>query len=374
MLAERLQLDLGRVTVEVVGPAPEAVTAASGRADLFVNASYASDVPSAAPRSMYVVHFPVVASEQPSRARRLLAGAGSRIAAGSGRCRHHRRRVDRRIDRRRRPAPAGRVVVRDGSVPPGVGRAPAGAVDDGRGRPRGAGRRPRHRAPRPLPAAPRRESCPWRCVVGGRVVARADVRAALVPARPVAGAADGPADRRRPPRAASAQSVLVAGGRGRLVDGRPPPRRGGGCGGSGRPGARLRGLAGQLTAPAGPRPPVPRHLPADRRELGVHPWLDRAAVGPRRRGALPAGAAAASGRQGAHRARRGALLRPRRRPQQAPARAGLGLRPPVAPGSAHRDDAQGWELHLVGGCEARGERYVERVRAAAEGLPVRART
>ena len=42
----------------------------------------------------------------------------------------------------------------------------------------------------------------------------------------------------------------------------------------------------------------------------------------------------------------------------------------VAPGSAHRDDAQGWELHLVGGCEARGERYVERVRAAAEGLPV----
>ena len=80
-LAERLQLDLSRVRLDVVGPAPEAVTAASADLDLFVNASYASDLPSAAAHSLYVVHFPVAATDRPGRARRLLAGAGRQMAA-----------------------------------------------------------------------------------------------------------------------------------------------------------------------------------------------------------------------------------------------------------------------------------------------------
>jgi glycosyltransferase involved in cell wall biosynthesis len=59
-LSERLQLDLGGVSVEAVGPGPEAVLRASARADLFVNASFGSDEPSAAPHSLYVTFFPTL--------------------------------------------------------------------------------------------------------------------------------------------------------------------------------------------------------------------------------------------------------------------------------------------------------------------------
>jgi glycosyltransferase involved in cell wall biosynthesis len=79
-LAERLQLDLSRVRVDVVGPSPEAVTGASGSVELFVNASYASDDLSAAPRSMYVVHFPALPPFNPGRGRRLAISAAARLA------------------------------------------------------------------------------------------------------------------------------------------------------------------------------------------------------------------------------------------------------------------------------------------------------
>src|SRR5690606_23687745 len=79
-LGERLQLDLGRTAVRAVGPAPEAVTAASSEADLFVNASYASDDRAAAPHNLYVVHFPALPPFDPPRARRLAISASARLA------------------------------------------------------------------------------------------------------------------------------------------------------------------------------------------------------------------------------------------------------------------------------------------------------
>ncbi|MPY95238.1 MAG: glycosyltransferase [Acidimicrobiia bacterium] len=79
-LGERLQLDLGRTTVRVVGPAPEAVTAASAQVDLFVNASYASDDRAAAAHNLYVVHFPALPPFDPPRARRLAISVSARLA------------------------------------------------------------------------------------------------------------------------------------------------------------------------------------------------------------------------------------------------------------------------------------------------------
>lgn len=83
-LGERLQLDLSRVEVAVIGPGPEAVTAASAAADVFVNASYASDDRSACPRSLYVVHFPALPPFHPGRSRRLAISGGARVAALAG--------------------------------------------------------------------------------------------------------------------------------------------------------------------------------------------------------------------------------------------------------------------------------------------------
>jgi glycosyltransferase involved in cell wall biosynthesis len=58
-VSERLWLDLSGVGVRVISASdPFAVTQASALYDLFVNVSYMSHNPSEAPRSIYVVHFP----------------------------------------------------------------------------------------------------------------------------------------------------------------------------------------------------------------------------------------------------------------------------------------------------------------------------
>ncbi len=57
-LGERLGLDLSGCTVRVVPHASAAITAASADADLFVNVSHRSREAPAAPKSLYVVHFP----------------------------------------------------------------------------------------------------------------------------------------------------------------------------------------------------------------------------------------------------------------------------------------------------------------------------
>lgn len=57
-LSERLALDLSGCTLRVVPHSSVAVTAASADVDLFVNVSHRSRDASAAPRSLYVVHFP----------------------------------------------------------------------------------------------------------------------------------------------------------------------------------------------------------------------------------------------------------------------------------------------------------------------------
>ena len=57
-LGERLALDLSGCTVRTVPHTSAAVTAASGEVELFVNVSHRSRDAAAAPRSLYVVHFP----------------------------------------------------------------------------------------------------------------------------------------------------------------------------------------------------------------------------------------------------------------------------------------------------------------------------
>ena len=79
-LGERLQLDLSRVAVRVVGPSPDEVSAASAAFDLFVNASYASDDRCLAPHGMYVVHFPALPPHRCGLKRRLAISAAARAA------------------------------------------------------------------------------------------------------------------------------------------------------------------------------------------------------------------------------------------------------------------------------------------------------
>ena len=57
-LGERLQLDLGRVSVRPIDRGQQAVEEASADVDLFVNASYTSTVVNRAEAGLYVVHFP----------------------------------------------------------------------------------------------------------------------------------------------------------------------------------------------------------------------------------------------------------------------------------------------------------------------------
>jgi glycosyltransferase involved in cell wall biosynthesis len=73
-LAERLQLDLAGITVQQLdSDVPGAVARASAEFELFVNASYVSDDANQARRGAYVVHFP---GPRPSRAHRAWARLG----------------------------------------------------------------------------------------------------------------------------------------------------------------------------------------------------------------------------------------------------------------------------------------------------------
>jgi glycosyltransferase involved in cell wall biosynthesis len=83
-LGERLQLDLGAVAVEVIGPSPEEITAAGGRYDLFVNASYSSDDRCRAPHGIYVVHFPTLPPFRAGPRRKAAIGAAARVARLTG--------------------------------------------------------------------------------------------------------------------------------------------------------------------------------------------------------------------------------------------------------------------------------------------------
>lgn len=346
-LSERLQLDLSGVTVEVVGPAPEAVTAASGRADVFVNASYASDIPSAAPRSMYVVHFPVTSTDEPSRARRLLADAGRRLDPGGG-----------------------GVVVRDGLHPrEWVGRLPV-RWTTGEAVLEVPGENPVTVLLGRLQPAVAGE-VQVEALVGGRVVARAEVA---------------PRSSRVDPWVTRLTVPPIGAGRHELrlrsrswspaeLDGSSSDDRRLGVAvvaiEAGARAARARGLAGQLSA-----------LPdRGRGFLDTYPLV-------------VANSAFTRDWIGRLWGRDAAILHPPVRPQprvaKEPIVLGVGRFFDPADGhnkrqlelvsafarlqaddSPHRDAARGWELHLVGGYGARGEDYVERVRAAAEGLPVR---
>lgn len=79
-LSERLQLDLSRVAVETIGPAPEEISGAGARFELFINASYGSDDRCLAPHGIYVVHFPTLPSFRVGPRRRVAISAAARMA------------------------------------------------------------------------------------------------------------------------------------------------------------------------------------------------------------------------------------------------------------------------------------------------------
>ena len=79
LVEERLALRLDGVGVELVPATPEAVTAASARADLFISASFTNTAKSSAPHSIYIVHFPTVPMLERSPVRRWIAQTGRRL-------------------------------------------------------------------------------------------------------------------------------------------------------------------------------------------------------------------------------------------------------------------------------------------------------
>jgi glycosyltransferase involved in cell wall biosynthesis len=94
-LAERLHIDLSRVSVRVIDDDGEGVTRASSDYELFVNVSYMSSDRAASPRSLYVVHFPASLDGHLPRQQRLIAKrtghllmTGSSMEWGTGF--HHR--------------------------------------------------------------------------------------------------------------------------------------------------------------------------------------------------------------------------------------------------------------------------------------------
>ena len=68
-LGVRLSLDLSRVRFEAVDLSPTAVEEASGRFDVFINASYGSLLSNRAPHGIYVVHFPTLGAPPPTLGR-----------------------------------------------------------------------------------------------------------------------------------------------------------------------------------------------------------------------------------------------------------------------------------------------------------------
>jgi glycosyltransferase involved in cell wall biosynthesis len=344
-LGMRLQLDLSRLRLRTVAQSPSAVEAASSSYDLFVNASYGSIDRCAAGRGLYVVHFPVMPPFRPSTARRIAISAAARAA-------------------RFTPGPSTSVVWRRGFyAPERVGPATY-RWTDGDGELELRGVRPGDEV----------------AVVVGRLLA---------------------------PGAPPAEVELVLDGEvADRVTLRPRPPWG-------RP---LRVL--RLTAPAGTSDRlsigvrgathVPDHA-GDRRVLGV-PVLAVAAGGRAKRlveavhqwlavpdidlGFLAGYDVVANSAFSAEWVRRlwgrdAAVLHPPVTPQP------RGTKEPIIlhvgrffpPGAGHSKrqadlvgafaelghrfaDAAGWELHLVGGCDADGVAYLEQVRSAAVGLPV----
>lgn len=344
-LGERLQLDLAATSLRVVGPAPEAVTAASAEVELFVNASYASDDRAAAPHNLYVVHFPALPPFDPPRPRRLAISASARLARAL--------RVE---------AQPARVV--DGAyLAEQIGPWPARWTD-------GAARL---------------------LVPGGGVVVV------------VLG-------RFHPP-AVGALDVVLSGPDGRaLAETRLAPRRG-------RRDPPLALLRADLTSEDGPVELTLRSRTfrpadggaADGRTLGaplVAVLAGRAAALPvqalHQLLAVPTASAAfladyqgvvanSAFTQGWVKAlwgREAGVLHPpvTAQPRGAKDQVVLGVGRFFDPDAGHgkcqvelveafralraTGDAEGWELHLVGGCDRLGEPYLARVRAAAEGLPV----
>jgi glycosyltransferase involved in cell wall biosynthesis len=83
-LAERLRLDLSGVNVRLLADATGQVRSASADYDLFVNVSYMSTDRSAAPGSLYVVHFPTPLDGHLSRVQRQVADRLARRRNGPG--------------------------------------------------------------------------------------------------------------------------------------------------------------------------------------------------------------------------------------------------------------------------------------------------
>jgi hypothetical protein len=77
-LAERLHIDLSRVSVRVIDDDGEGVTRASADYDLFVNVSYMSADRAASRRSLYVVHFPSSLDGHLPRHKRVIAKRSGR--------------------------------------------------------------------------------------------------------------------------------------------------------------------------------------------------------------------------------------------------------------------------------------------------------
>jgi glycosyltransferase involved in cell wall biosynthesis len=84
LLQERLALDLSGVGVTVVEATPDAISAASGDADVFINASFGSVARSTAPASLYIVYFPVLPQLERSALRRAVAARGRSLLRANG--------------------------------------------------------------------------------------------------------------------------------------------------------------------------------------------------------------------------------------------------------------------------------------------------
>lgn len=351
-LGERLQLDLAATRARVIGPAPEAVTAASAEADLFVNASYASDDRAAARRNLYVVHFPALPPFDPPPARRWAIGASARLA-GLARVDPHPVQVldglylaeqigpwpTRWTDGHARftvPGPArgrGEVVVVLGRFhPPAVGDLEVALTDaSGRSLAR-ATLRPRRRRSEP-PLHLLRSPVPLADLPGDRV----ELRLSSTTFRPSdTGAADG--------RRLGAPVVAVLAG--------------------GRPSLPLQGLHQLLAVPAASAAFLADYQAVVANSAYTRQWVRRLW------------------------GREAEVLHPpvTAQPRVAKERVVLGVGRFFDPDAGHNKrqvelvqafrrlvgsgQADGWELHLVGGCDRLGEPYLARVRAEAAGLPV----
>jgi glycosyltransferase involved in cell wall biosynthesis len=357
VVSERLQLDLTAVGTRIVDRSPTAVERASAAYDLFVNASYGSLDRCAARWGLYVVHFPVAPPFPPSRWRPKALGALERLARATGvdlapaRWRRGayaperlgaltRRWTDGAAELELDPATAGRllsvVVVRPPDGPPvplelTVGTGTATATGTGAGTVgRGAIRPRRHRW--------------WPFQQVTAVVPTRPDGAVPAPVLTLASPThrpDGPASDRRD-LGVSVVAVTVGGRWARLLQALHQPL--------GSPGIDLGfldsyGLVASNSAftarwverrwgRAGVvlPPPVTAYEPGAKGPLVLH-------VGR----FFPPGAG--------HSKRQAELVEAFRR---------------LLAGSG----AEGWELHLVGGCDDAGQAYLDEVCALAAGLPV----